>query len=154
VAPDFVVQAATGGQQTTFHLADALKQGPVVLYFFPAAFTPGCTVEAHEFAEAVPEFYRLGARVIGITAGNIDRLTQFSVSECRSKFPVGADPQARIAEQYAAAWAEHPGYSKRISYVIAPNGRVIMAYTDLNPDQHVARAMDAVKHWRELVAVR
>ncbi len=74
-APDFTVQTAKGGRQSTFHLADALHEGPVVLYFFPAAFTPGCTVEAHEFAEAMPQFQSLGARVIGVTAGNIDRLT-------------------------------------------------------------------------------
>lgn len=148
-APDFKAEAASAGHQNTFHLASALRHGPVVLYFFPAAFTSGCTIEAHEFAEAQPEFQRLGATLIGVTAGNINRLTEFSVSECRSKFPVAADPDARIAAEYNANWAEHPGYSKRVSYVIAPNGQVIMAYADLNPDQHVTRTLEAVRRWRE-----
>jgi peroxiredoxin len=148
-APDFTADAAAAGQHHVFHLANALHRGPVVLYFFPAAFTSGCTIEAHEFAEAQPQFQAMGATLIGVTAGNINRLTDFSVSECRSKFPVAADPGAQIAREYNADWAEHPGYSRRISYVIAPNGQVIMAYSDLNPEQHVARTLEAVRKWRE-----
>jgi peroxiredoxin (alkyl hydroperoxide reductase subunit C) len=148
-APDFTTEAAAAGQHHTFHLAGALRRGPVVLYFFPAAFTPGCTIEAHEFAQAQPEFQRLGATLIGVTAGNINRLTEFSVSECRSKFPVAADPNAQIATEYNANSAEHAGYSRRVSYVIAPDGQVIMAYADPNPDQHVTRTLEAVRKWRE-----
>ena len=93
----------------------------MVLYFFPAAFTTGCTIEAHEFADAAADYKALGATLIGVTAGNIDRLTEFSVSECRSKFPVAADPNAEDRQaSYDSLLAVYPGYSDRTSYVIAP----------------------------------
>ena len=90
-APDFTAQASLGGNVFTFSLADALKKGPVVLYFYPAAFTKGCTIEAHDFAEATDTYHSLGATVIGVSHDNIDTLNKFSVSECRSKFAVAAD---------------------------------------------------------------
>jgi peroxiredoxin (alkyl hydroperoxide reductase subunit C) len=147
-APHFTAQASEGGKQFTFNLADALKKGPVVLYFFPAAFAKGCTIEAHDFADASAEYHALGATLIGVTAGNIDKLTAFSVSECRSKFPVAADPDAKIAASYKSTLAIYPGHSDRTSYVIAPDGKVILAYSDLNPDDHVAKTLAAVKAWR------
>ena len=137
-APDFTAQASEAGKQFSFSLADALKKGPVVLYFFPAAFTAGCTIEAHEFADASDDYKKLGATLIGVTAGNIERLTEFSTSECRSKFAVAADPHAKIAKTYKSELAIRPGLSDRTSYVIAPNGSVLLAYSDLKPDQHVA----------------
>src|SRR5271168_1642208 len=91
-APDFTTQATLAGKPFTFSLADALKKGPVVLYFYPAAFTSGCTVEAHDFADATDKFAALGATVIGVSHDNIATLDKFSVSDCRSKFPVAADP--------------------------------------------------------------
>jgi len=148
LAPDFSAQASQAGKQFPFHLAEALKKGPVVLYFFPAAFTQGCTIEAHEFADASDEYRKLGATLIGVTAGNIDRLTEFSVSECRSKFAVAADPHAAIAKSYDSTLAIYPGYSDRTSYVIAPDDRVILAYSKMSPDQHVAKTLAAVKAWR------
>jgi peroxiredoxin len=147
-APDFTAQASMAGKQFPFSLSKALEKGPVVLYFFPAAFTPGCTIEAHEFAEAQPQYQALGATLIGVTAGNIDRLTEFSVSECRSKFPVAADPNAVVAKQYKSTLAIAPGHSDRTSYVIAPDGHVLLAYSKLNPDEHVARTLAALKTWR------
>ncbi len=147
-APEFSAQASLAGKEFPFKLSDALKKGPVVLYFFPAAFTPGCTIEAHEFADASADYKKLGATLIGVTAGNINRLTEFSVSECRSKFPVAADPNAAIAKSYDASLAVWPGHSARISYVIAPNDKVIFAYSNLKPDQHVAETLAAVKSWR------
>jgi peroxiredoxin (alkyl hydroperoxide reductase subunit C) len=126
----------------------ALKKGPVVLYFFPAAFTSGCTIEAHEFADAAEQYKQMGATLMGITAGNIDRLTEFSVSECRSKFPVAADPGAKIAESYKSTLAIYPGHSDRTSYVITPDDKVIFAYSNLSPDQHVSQTLEAVKAWR------
>ncbi len=147
-APDFSAQASQGGKQFPFKLSDALKKGPVVLYFFPAAFTPGCTIEAHEFADASDDYKKMGATLIGVTAGNINRLTEFSVSECRSKFAVAADPDAKIAGEYKSTLAIYPGHSDRTSYVIAPNGKVLLAYSDLKPDQHVAKTMEAVKAYR------
>lgn len=147
-APDFSAPATMAGKEFSFHLDAALKKGPVVLYFFPAAFTPGCTVEAHEFAAAQPQYQALGATLIGVTAGNIDRLNQFSVSECRSKFPVAADPNAAIAKEYKSTLALFPGHSDRTSYVIAPDGKVLMSYTNLRPDDHVAKTLAALKTWR------
>jgi thioredoxin-dependent peroxiredoxin len=147
-APMFTAQASQAGKEFTYKLAENLKKGPVVLYFFPAAFTSGCTIEAHEFADATADYAKLGASVIGVTAGNIDRLTEFSVSECRSKFPVAADPNATIAKEYDAMLAVYPGHSSRTSYVIAPDGKVIFAYSNLKPDEHVAQTLAAVKAWR------
>jgi len=120
----------------------------VVLYFYPKDMSTGCTIEAHDFAEAQPQYQALGATVMGITAGNIDRLTEFSVSECRSKFPVAADPDAKIAASYKATLAMRPGWSDRTSYVIAPDGKILLAYSDLKPDDHVAKTLEAVKAWR------
>jgi peroxiredoxin len=147
-APDFSAPASMAGKQFPFSLAQALRKGPVVLYFFPAAFTSGCTIEAHEFAEAQPQYAALGATLIGVTSGNIDRLTEFSVSECRSKFPVAADPNAVIAKQYKSTLAIFPGHSDRTSYVIAPDGHVLSAYSNLNPNDHVAQTLAALKTWR------
>ena len=147
-APDFTAQASLAGKTYPFHLADALKKGPVVLYFFPAAFTSGCTIESHEFADATADYKKEGATVIGVTAGNIDRIAEFSVSECRSKFPVAADPGAKIAATYKSTLIFMPGHSDRTSYVIAPDGKIILTYSDLSPDQHVTRTLDAVKAWR------
>jgi peroxiredoxin len=146
-APDFDVKAAQAGKEFDFSLADALKKGPVVLYFFPAAFTPGCTIEAHEFAEATDGFKALGATVIGVTSGNAARVTEFSSVECRNKFAVAADPDQKVIKAYDAVLKQKPEYSDRTSYVIAPDHTILMTYTDLNPDKHVDQAMDAVKKW-------
>src|ERR1700730_3595197 len=99
-APDFTTQASLAGKAFQFSLADALKKGPVVLYFYPAAFTPGCTVEAHNFAEATADFQALGATVIGVSYDNIDTLNKFSVSECRNKFAAASDADLKIAKAY------------------------------------------------------
>jgi peroxiredoxin Q/BCP len=147
-APDFSAQAAMAGKSFSFNLDNALKKGPVVLYFFPAAFTKGCTIEAHDFADATADYDKLGATVIGVTAGNIDRLAEFSTSECRSKFPVAADADLSIAKSYDSTLAMFPGHSNRTSYVIAPDHRVIFAYSDLDPSKHVELTMDALKKWR------
>jgi len=147
-APDFSTEASVGGKPFPFRLSEALKKGPVVLYFFPAAFTSGCTIEAHEFAEAADDFKANGATLIGLTAGNIDRIKEFSVSECRSKFPVAADPNAAIAKTYDSLLALKPGWSNRTSYVIAPGGEIIFVHSDLRPDEHVTLTLDAVKKWR------
>src|SRR6202161_4839440 len=99
-APDFTTEAPLAAKPFKFSLADALKKGPVVLYFYPAAFTPGCTVEAHEFAEATPKFAALGATVIGVSHDPIEKLDRFSVSECRNKFAVASDADGGIMKAY------------------------------------------------------
>jgi peroxiredoxin len=146
-APDFTAQASLGGNVFAFSLADALKNGPVVLYFYPAAFTEGCTIEAHDFAEATDEYRQLGATVIGVSHDPIDKLKRFSVSECRSKFAVAADEDQHIMKAYDAVFAQMPQYANRTSYVIAPDGRILYEYTSLDPDRHVANTLDALRKW-------
>ncbi len=147
VAPEFTTQATLAGKPFTFSLADALKRGPVVLYFYPAAFTPGCTAEAHDFAEATEKFKALGATVIGVSHDPIDKLNRFSVSECRNKFAVASDADQKITKAYDAVLKSKPEYADRTSYVIAPNGKIIYEYTAMNPDNHVAFTMAAVEKW-------
>lgn len=149
-APDFKLEAALAGKATTFSLHQALQKGPVVLYFFPVAFSAGCTLEAHDFAEATDEFKKQGATVIGVTAGNTDQIAKFSQLECRDKFTVAADPGAKVATEYKNT-LEIKGktYSDRTSYVIAPDGKILLSYSDKNPDAHIQKAMDAVKKYRQ-----
>jgi peroxiredoxin Q/BCP len=146
-APDFTLQASQGGKVFTFSLADALKKGPVVLYFYPAAFTTGCTIEAHNFADAMGEYAALHATVIGVSHDPIDKLQKFSVSACRSKFPVAADTDQAVEKSYDAVLAKYPQYANRTSYVIAPDGTIIYSYTNLKPDDHVANTLAALKDW-------
>lgn len=145
-APDFTTQATLAGKPFTFSLADALKSGPVVLYFYPAAFTHGCTIEAHEFADATDKFKAMGATVIGVSHDSIDTLNKFSVSECRNKFAVASDADQKISKSYDATLFV-TSYSSRTSYVIAPGGTILYAYTALNPDKHVENTMAAVAKW-------
>jgi peroxiredoxin Q/BCP len=146
IAPDFAARASLGGKEFDFSLAEALKRGPVVLYFYPAAFTHGCTIEAHEFAEAIDKYKALGASVIGVSSDDIATLNKFSVSECRSKFPVAADADKKIMNAYDAVLAL--GYANRTSYVIAPDGHIIYEYTALDPSQHVENTLAAVERWK------
>jgi peroxiredoxin len=148
-APVFTTDASLAGKSFKFSLADALKKGPVVLYFYPAAFTPGCTVEAHEFAEATEKFNALGATVIGVSHDPIDTLNKFSVSECRNKFAVASDADGSLMKEYDAILPVKPDYANRTSYVIAPTGKIIYSYTDLKPDKHVENTMAAVKKWQD-----
>jgi peroxiredoxin len=146
-APDFTLQASQGGNAFTFNLADSLKKGPVVLYFYPAAFTTGCTIEAHEFADAIDQYKALGATVIGVSHDPLDKLQKFSVSECRSKFAVAADTDGTVMKAYDAVLAQHPQYANRTSYVIAPDGTIIYTYTSLDPALHVQNTLTALKAW-------
>ncbi len=148
-APMFIAPATLNGKQFEFSLADALKKGPVVVYFYPAAFTKGCTIEAHNFAEAVDQYHALGASIIGVSADNIDVLNKFSVSECQGKFPVASDAGRTIMQSYDAVLAAKPEYADRTSYVITPDGKVLYSHTDLKPDKHVANTLDALKAWKE-----
>jgi thioredoxin-dependent peroxiredoxin len=147
-APDFSTQASLGGKEFTFTLAAALKKGPVVLYFYPAAFTKGCTIEAHDFAEATDKFTAMGATVIGVSHDGIAKLNEFSVSECRSKFAVAADPDGKVIGAYDAK-LPLVAMADRISYVITPDHKIAFVYKAMNPDQHVSLTLAAVKKWNE-----
>ena len=146
-APDFTAQATLGGKEFRFSLAEALSKGPVVLYFYPAAFTKGCTIEAHKFAEATEQFAQLGATVIGMSKDDIETLNKFSVSECRSKFAVASDPGLEIAKAYDTK-IPVLAYSDRTSFVIVPGGTIHYVYSAMSPDRHVANALAAVQAWR------
>ncbi len=147
-ATDFTAKASLGGKEFDFSLAEALKKGPVVLYFYPAAFTKGCTAEAHEFAEATDKFKALGAIVIGVSHDDVTTLDKFSVSECRNKFAVAADPGGAVIKQYDAVMAKNPAYADRISYVIRPDHTIIFSYTNGDYMHHVELTLSAVKDWR------
>ncbi|HXP93954.1 MAG TPA: peroxiredoxin [Candidatus Binatia bacterium] len=146
-APAFRAKASIGGRVFEFDLTEALKKGPVVLYFYPAAFTPGCTVEAHDFAEHMDDFHRLGATVIGVSSDDIERLSKFSVSECRSKFAVAADESQSIAKEYGATLIGK--YDNRTSYVIARDGKIAYEYTSLDPAKHVSNLLGALRRLAE-----
>ena len=131
-AATFTTQAALGGKEFTFSLDEALKTGPVVLYFYPAAFTKGCTAEAHAFAEATDAFKAMGATVIGMSKDDIDTLKRFSVSECGGKFAVGADQDKKIMKAYDAVLLKFLPMSDRTSYVISPDHKIIYSYSALS----------------------
>jgi peroxiredoxin len=143
-APDFTTTGAVGGKPFKLHLAEQLKKGPVVLYFFPKAFTSGCTAEAHAFSDSIADFKKAGAQVVGMSSDNLATLKDFSVKECRSAFPVAtATPATQKA--YDVAWAEHPGLTTRTSYVIGRNGKIVMVHDNLDFSQHVAKTLAAVQ---------
>jgi len=146
-APDFTAPAFLAGQPFTYKLSDALKKGPVVVYFFPAAHTKGCNIEAHLFSEAIDQFKAEKATVIGVTAGNTDQLSDFSkeTEHCGGKFPVAADPGAKIAKEYDAILAPKPDWSNRTSYVINQKGEVADVYSALDPSDHVNKTLAAVR---------
>lgn len=146
-APDFRTVGALGGKAFKLQLAAQLKKGPVVLYFYPKAFTQGCTLEAHAFSEAMPEFKKAGAQVIGMSADGLDTLKKFSVEHCRSAFPV-ATASAETIKAYDVSMPMAGAVTtmtNRTSYVIAPDGRIMMAYSDLNWKDHVAKSLEAVR---------
>ena len=147
-APDFTAQAALGGKDFTFNLADALKKGPVVVYFYPEAFTKGCTIEAHDFAAAMDKYHALGATVIGVSHDGMEKLDKFSVSECGSKFAVASDVDHKIMTAYDSVMPSHDQYANRTSYVIAPDGTILYTYTNLDPSEHVANTLTALRDWK------
>ncbi len=147
-APDFTTKGAVAGKPVSVHLADQLRKGPVVLYFFPAAFTGGCNAEAHAFAEAVDDFRKAGATVIGMTAGNVDQLEAFSSEKCAGKFAVAAAGPA-VVQGYDVTLKKPDGtvtsYTSRTSYVIDRKGKVAFVHSDMNPADHVSLTLAAVK---------
>jgi peroxiredoxin Q/BCP len=145
-APDFEAPAFLAGKPFTFKLSDALKSGPVVVYFFPAAHTKGCNLEAHLFSAAIDKFKAQHATVIGVTAGNTGELAAFSseTEHCSGKFAVASDEGAKIAKQYDSTLTMKPSWSDRTSYVVAQDGTIASVHSDLNPTGHVDAMLAAV----------
>lgn len=143
-APDFTVSGFQAGEPVEFTLSDALESGPVVLFFFPAAYTSGCEAQAASFAESIGEFEALGARVIGVTAGNTDRLAEFSTQHCADAFPVFAVSDGMMGE-YEVRWMLRPGWTNRTTYVIGTDQTIALTYTELSPYEHVDRSLEALR---------
>ncbi len=142
-APDFRTMGALNGKPFRLHLAEQLKNGPVVLYFYPKAFTKGCTLEARAFSEASPQFKAAGARVIGLSADDLPTLKRFSVEHCRGKFPVAMATPAMIRDYDVKLPVV--GMSNRTSFVIARDGRITFVHSDLDWKDHVAKTLAAVR---------
>ena len=143
--PRFTADAALGGKTFRYSLADALAKGPVVVYFVPAADSNDCSIEAHAFAEAIDKFTALGATVIGVSADDIGTLSKFSVKSCQNRFPVASDESKAVIQGFDALMQTRPDFANRLSYVIAPDGKVAYYYQNLNPDKHVERMLNAVR---------
>lgn len=146
-APQFATKGALAGKDFAFDLRRSLANGPVVLYFYPKAFTQGCTLEANAFAEAMPQFRAAGAKVIGLSADDLPTLRRFSTKECRDAFPVAIASPAVIKAYDVSLVREgaKTGLSDRTSYVIGKNGRIIMVHSDLDWREHVKLTLAAVK---------
>ncbi|OYY70067.1 peroxiredoxin [Sphingomonas sp. 28-63-12] len=154
-APDFTTRGATAGRISTVNLKAALKKGPVVLYFFPAAFTPGCSAEARAFAEAIPEFTKAGATVIGMSADPVDILADFSAKDCAGKFMVASAGPAvvngydvSLGRTVTGPDGQARAITARTSYVITPAGIIYYVHSDMSYADHVRNTLDAVKRYR------
>lgn len=152
-APDFTTRGAIAGKVFRLHLAEQLKKGPVVLYFFPAAYTGGCNAEAHAFAEAIPDFRAAGATVIGMSADTVETLTRFSSEKCAGKFAV-ASAGPRVVKAYDVALDRQipdPATGKlrsvtnRTSYVIGRDGKITFVHSEASPVDHVKLTLAAVR---------
>lgn len=159
-APEFTAKGMLAGNEFTFKLSDALKKGPVVIYFFPAAYTAGCTAETKMFADNADAFKAAGATLIGVTGGarladgtmanagdNLKRLAEFSAEHCRDKFPIAAVSTDTI-KAYNVVLPQKPDWSDRTSYVIAPDGKIVLSFTTQKPDEHITKTLEAVKTWK------
>lgn len=156
-APGFTATGMKGGEAFTFNLDEALEEGPVVAFFFPAAFTAGCTIETKMFADAAEEFEAAGATLIGVTGGarmkdgsmasateSLERLAEFSAEHCRDKFPIAAVSEETIAA-YDVVLPQRADFSDRTSYVIAQDKTIALAFTAMQPDEHVSKTLEAVQ---------
>ena len=166
-APDFTAAASLAGKHFTFSLGEALKKGPVVVYFYPSAFTGGCDLEAHTFATTKDKFDAAGATIIGVSADSIERLDAFSSDPkyCAGKFPVASDADGKVAGSYdLETVAAKPGmkdvrgvaidhaFIPRTTFVIAGDGRIVATLSSetdhLRPDQHVKESLTIVQRMR------
>jgi peroxiredoxin Q/BCP len=163
-APDFSARASLAGKEFAFSLPEALKKGPVVVYFYPSAYTKGCDLEAHTFAEEKEKFDAAGATIIGVSADSIARLDMFSADPdyCAGKFPVASDPDRKIATSYnltagspkagmkdvRGADIDHD-FIERVTFVIGKDHKIIATLSSvddkISPDQHVHKALEIVQ---------
>jgi peroxiredoxin Q/BCP len=159
-APDFQAQSSFAGKAAPYSLKDALKKGPVVVYFYPSAYTSGCNVQAREFAERSEKFAAAGASIIGVSLDSIARLNEFSADPqyCNSKFPVASDADGRIAKSYdltvkqgregqkdtRGADIGHD-FAERTTFVVTPDGKIAATVGGMSPTANVEKALEAVQ---------
>lgn len=149
-APVFATQGAKGGKPFAFNLRAALSKGPLVLYFYPKAFTKGCTLEAKAFADATPQFEAAGATVVGMSADDLPTLQKFSTEACRDQFAV-AIATAQIIKAYNVNLkiaGVSTGLTTRTSYVIGQDGRVRFVHSNMDYKDHVRLTLEAVQKLR------
>ncbi len=159
-APAFKAPAALDGKRFSFSLQEALKRGPVVVYFYPSAYTGGCNLQAHTFARNHEKFAAAGASVIGVSLDSIERLAEFSADPeyCAGKIPVASDANGEIARSYEltvrAAEAGKKdtrgveighGRAERTTFIVTPDGRIATALTGLSPVENVAKSLEIVE---------
>jgi peroxiredoxin Q/BCP len=160
-APQFTAQASLAGKTFTFSLKKALSKGPVVVYFYPSAYTGGCDLEAHTFAQESEKFRAAGATIIGVSLDSIQRLNDFSADPkyCAGKFPTASDKGGAISKSYAIDVHEGPpgikdvrgveighGFADRTTFVIARDGKIVSVISNVTPPEHVAKALEVVQH--------
>jgi thioredoxin-dependent peroxiredoxin len=158
-APDFTAQASLAGKEFKFSLKDSLKKGPVVVYFYPSAYTQGCNVQAHTFSVNQEKFAAAGASVVGVSLDSIQRLNQFSADPeyCAGKFPVASDASGSIAKSYDLSVKNVPGikdtkgnevdhgFAERTTFVVTPDGKVAATIGGMTPTENVMKALEAVQ---------
>jgi peroxiredoxin len=167
-APQFTAQASLNGKEFTYSLAESLKSGPTVVYFYPSAYTQGCNIQAHTFAINMDKFKAAGASVVGVSLDSIARLNDFSADPdyCAGQLPVASDADGKIAESYnltvRAAPAADSGFkdtrgnaidhglSERTTFIIGTDGKVVGTIasnqeTGISPEQNVMKALEIVE---------
>jgi len=162
-APQFTAQASLAGKAFTFSLKKALRKGPVVVYFYPSAYTGGCDIEAHTFAQDSKKFAAAGATIIGVSLDSIERLNDFSADPkyCAGKFPTASDADGAISRSYDIEVHQGPaglkdvrgieighGFADRTTFVIARDGKIVSAISKVSPAEHVAKALEVVQQLR------
>lgn len=163
-APDFTAQASLAGKEFTFNLKDALKQGPVVVYFYPSAYTGGCNVQAHTFAVNMDKFNAAGASVVGVSLDKIETLNEFSADPdyCAGKLAVASDADGKIAKSYDLKIMEarpgmkntkgneiDHGFTERTTFIVTPEGKIAATIGGVNPKENVEKALEAVQRLKQ-----
>jgi peroxiredoxin len=159
-APAFTAQASLAGKEFKFSLADALKKGPVVVYFYPSAYTGGCNIQAHTFAENMDKFKAAGATVIGVSLDSIERLNHFSADPdyCAGKLPVASDADGKIAHSYELKVMDgrpgmkdtrgeeiNHGFAERTTFIVTPDGKVSATVGGMAPADNVMKSLEIVQ---------
>lgn len=166
-APQFETRASLAGEEFDFSLGEALENGPVVVYFYPSAFTKGCNIQAHEFAKNMEKFEAAGASVIGVSLDSIERLNDFSADPeyCAGKLPVATDASGEIARSYELEVHEKVegardtrgieighGFAERTTFIVTPDGKIAETIGGMSPMENVQKSLEAVQRLQQQTA--